>query len=406
MATNPEQSKVEAPEDYQENYQDLSHQAESNDELREDLVPENLTGLVDPEKPTSDMDVVRQQDLIMARNLRRLEIHRYEISNALSSMDQLDIGIVEDDDEDAIELSESEEKHAIHVAKVNEERRQRQRKRLAPHSGNELSKDKFSKAAALLSHLLPGDNSQNNLSFMRHNLCLTWHGWRYDREIEARLFSPSQRFRPLSRNRTLREREQQAPCAPTRLVSWSLDCIASYQEGGSFRHFTFIDPEAGHGRTLLMASHHDFRSIIGVENRGKLAEDAAMNIAQYPRTFMARREVHLITRDIRLIEWPEQPLIVQIFAPQSAEWLSQIMEALSASFAAQPRQIYLVMIGNRYPEVLGDYEYIHGFTPPSSHLEKMTLASPFEVDFYYFTANAADAETPETSETATEYTAD
>jgi hypothetical protein len=110
-----------------------------------------------------------------------------------------------------------------------------------------------------------------------------------------------------------------------------------------------------------------------------------MNIAQYPRTFMQQRAVQLITRDFRLIEWPDQPLVIQIFAPQSREWLTQILEDISASFCGSPRQIYLIMIGNHYPEVVKEFDYIHGFEPPSGHLEMVTLASPYNVDFYYFT---------------------
>lgn len=367
METAPEESGAEAFESYDEDESAL----------------ETMTGLVDPEKPTSEMDVARAADLALARNLRRLEIHRYEIAAALESMSEEDLTHL-DDEEEQIELTESDEKLLQHVARVNEQRRKRQNKRLTPGSGDGSRLAKLSSLAQALINRLPGESDGSSLGFMKQNLSLAWHNWRYDREIEQRLFSPSRRFRPLRRTRTLREREQQAPCAPTKLVSWSLDCIAAYQEGGSFRHFTFIDPVAGHGRTLLLASHRDFREIIGVENRGKLAEDAAMNIAQYPRTFMAQREVKLVTRDYRLIEWPDQPLIIHMFAPQSAEWLEQILEDISASFEALPRQIYLVIIGNRYRDVPESFDYIHSFTPPSTHLEMMALASPYEVDFHYF----------------------
>ena len=80
--------------------------------------------------------------------------------------------------------------------------------------------------------------------FMRRNLFLSWHQRRYDREIEQRLFNPLAKYRTMARSQTLREREEAAPCAPTKLVDWSLDCIASYQEGASFRHYVFVDPEA------------------------------------------------------------------------------------------------------------------------------------------------------------------
>ncbi len=186
----------------------------------------------------------------------------------------------------------------------------------------------------------------------------------------------------MARSQTFRAREEVAPCAPTKLVDYSLDCIASYQEGASFRHYVFVDPEAGHGRTVLLASHRDFRAIYGIESRGNWADDAAINIAQYPRTFMAQRQVELITSDFRLVEWPVAPLVVHIFNPQSSSWLMQVMENLSQSFGQTPRQIYLVIIANSHKNVMPSYPSFQEFSPPSSNLEQLTLMSPYEIDFY------------------------
>lgn len=343
---------------------------------------ENMTGLVDPDKPTSSMDVAREADLMVARNLRRLEIHRFEIANALANINEDDVGHVCTDG-DEIEISETDEKFAKHINRINQAKQQRQRERLDP---DQVIDQRLEKAASVLKSAIEkvsGGRNVQSWDYMRHNLCLNWHLWRYDREMEQRLFNPLARFRPMARSRSLREREQVAPCAPVRLVDWSLDCLAAYQEGGSFRHFTFIDPVAGHGRTLLMASHRDFRSIIGVENRGKLSEDAAMNIAQYPRTFMAQRQVELIAKDIRLITWPDQPLIIHLFNPQSADWLHQLLEDISASFAESPRQIYLVITGNNHRDTVSEFAYFQPFSPPASNLEMLTLMAPYEIDFYF-----------------------
>ena len=138
----------------------------------------------------------------------------------------------------------------------------------------------------------------------------------------------------------------------------------------------------GHGRTVLLASHRDFRAIYGIESRGNWADDAAINIAQYPRTFMSQRQVELITSDFRLVEWPVAPLVVHIFNPQSSSWLMQVMENLSQSFGQTPRQIYLVIIANSHKSVMSAYPSFQEFSPPSSNLEQLTLMSPYEIDFY------------------------
>jgi hypothetical protein len=345
---------------------------EANQESEEQLI-----GLIDPNKPSLSEDVVQEQDLAIARNLRRLEKHRYEIAAALSNINEEEIGTVSEAEEE-IEISESDEKHAKHISHLQTKALSRRNERLNPDA-------KLEKIIDFLREQLAKVSTQLDLKswdFMRRNLFLSWHQRRYDREIEQRLFNPLAKYRTMARSQTLREREEAAPCAPTKLVDYSLDCIASYQEGASFRHYVFVDPEAGHGRTVLLASHRDFRAIYGIESRGNWADDAAINIAQYPRTFMTQRQVELITSDFRLVEWPVAPLVVHIFNPQSSSWLMQVMENLSQSFGQTPRQIYLVIIANSHKNVMPSYPSFQEFTPPSSNLEQLTLMSPYEIDFY------------------------
>ncbi len=345
---------------------------EANQESEEQLI-----GLIDPNKPSLSADVVQEQDLAIARNLRRLEKHRYEIAAALSNINEEEIGTVSEAEEE-IEISESDEKHAKHISHLQTKALSRRNERLNPDA-------KLEKIIDFLREQLAKVSTQLDLKswdFMRRNLFLSWHQRRYDREIEQRLFNPLAKYRTMARSQTLREREEVAPCAPTRLVDWSLDCIDSYQEGASFRHYVFVDPEAGHGRTVLLASHRDFRAIYGIESRGNWADDAAINIAQYPRTFMTQRQVELITSDFRLVEWPVAPLVVHIFNPQSSSWLMQVMENLSQSFGQTPRQIYLVIIANTHKSVMSAYPSFQEFSPPSSNLEQLTLMSPYEIDFY------------------------
>lgn len=345
---------------------------EANQESEEQLI-----GLIDPNKPSLSADVVQEQDLAIARNLRRLEKHRYEIAAALSNINEEEIGTVSEAEEE-IEISESDEKHAKHISHLQTKALSRRNERLNPDA-------KLEKIIDFLREQLAKVSTQLDLKswyFMRRNLFLSWHQRRYDREIEQRLFNPLAKYRTMARSQTLREREEAAPCAPTKLVDWSLDCIASYQQGASFRHYVFVDPEAGHGRTVLLASHRDFRAIYGIESRGNWADDAAINIAQYPRTFMTQRQVELITSDFRLVEWPVAPLVVHIFNPQSSSWLMQVMENLSQSFGQTPRQIYLVIIANTHKNVMSAYPSFQEFSPPSSNLEQLTLMSPYEIDFY------------------------
>lgn len=348
-----------------------------NPELNEPENLDQLNGLIDPNKPSLTEDVISESEIAIARNLRRLEIHRFEIAAALANINEDEVGSFYEN-EDEIEITETDEKYAKHISRIQSNALSRRNDRLHPDA-------KLEKIIDFLGEQLKKVSTKLDLKswdFMRRNLFLSWHQRRYDRVIEQRLFNPLSKFRTMARAQSLREREESAPCAPTRLVEWSLDCLASYQEGASFRHYIFIDPEAGHGRTVLMASHRDFRGIYGIESRGKWADDAAMNIAQYPRTFMTQRQVELITTDFRLIEWPAAPLVVHIFNPQSASWLMQIMNNLTHSFEQAPRQIYMIIIGNNHTEVMSQFSSFQSFAPPSSNLEQFTLMSPYEIEFY------------------------
>lgn len=360
-----------------EKLENQSDTSSTNNEGEEET--EELVGLIDPTKPSLSDDVISEADLAIARNLRRLEKHRYEIATALNNINDEEIGHIEESEtEEEIEISEKDEKLAKHLNRIQTQALTRRNARLHPEA-------KLEKIIEFLREQLSKVSSHLDLKswdFMRRNLFLAWHERRYDREMELRLFNPLAKYRTMARAQTLREKEEISPCAPTKLVDWSLDCLASYQEGASFRHYIFVDPEAGHGRTVLMASHRDFRAIYGIESRGKWADDAAMNIAQYPRTFMAQRQVGLITSDFRLVEWPAAPLIVHMFDPQSAAWLAQMMENLNQSFLQSPRQIYCVLIDNKHKDIMSKYPSFQEFTPPSSNLEQLTLMSPYNIDFY------------------------
>lgn len=342
---------------------------------------EQLTGLVDKKnKISNDEDIARESDLAIARNMRRLEIHRFQIAQALNTVSEEDIGPITDHEEE-IELPESE--HPLTDAtSLRSQSGIGKKTSLDPDAAIDERLEKWSTVAKKFLHWLTVKLDLKSWDFMMKNLMLTVHRLRHDREIEARLFSPLAQFRTMGRARTLREREAIAPCAPVKLVNWSLDVVASYQEGGSLRHFIFIDPEAGHGRTLLLASHRDFRAIYGLETRGNLYDDAKMNIAQYPRTYMVQRQVELISKDFRLVEWPDSPLVVHIFNPQSAEWLNQFIETITQSYVVAPRQIYLIVIDNPYKHIITQNGFMRPFTPHSSHIELISLMSPYDIDFY------------------------
>ncbi len=339
---------------------------------------DQLTGLIDPNK-SNDPDLISEVDLQIARNLRRLEIHRYEIACALATLSDEEIGQCCLEDEEEIELSESDLEYINQQARKLEQKNKQ--KRLDPdqwlqHKADQL-KRRFNRTSSKISKGLHLDR----FSSLRHNLSVNLHQKKYDRVIEARLFSP------ILDDKLFNEQNQKTygPCAPVKLVDWSLEQLAAYQEGESFRHFTFFDPQAGHGRTILLAAQRDFRAIIGIEDNEELAEKATMNIAQYPRTYMVQREVQLLSHQLPPEQWPDTPLLIHIFQPGSQDWLHDFVEQLSAAFYGNPRQIYLVFIDNQYKQLIEQIPFMQPLTAPVSNVEKKSLLAPYDIDFYFST---------------------
>ncbi len=337
---------------------------------------DQLTGLIDPSK-SNDPDLISETDLQIARNLRRLEIHRYEIASALENLSDEEIGHCTIEDEEEIELSETDLEYVNQKARKLEKKNKQ--KRLDPDQWLQYKTDQLKRSLNRTSNKLSKGLQLDRFSSLRHNLSITLHQKKYDKEIEARLFSPLTDEKPFNEL----TQKTYGPCAPVKLVDWSLEQLAAYQEGASFRHFTFMDPQAGHGRTVLLAAQRDFRSIIGIEEKQELTEKATMNIAQYPRTYMVQREVQLFSHPLPPEQWPDNPLLIQIFQPDSEEWLQGFIEQLSAAFYGNPRQIYLVLIDNQHKQLIEQIPFMQHFSAPVGTLEKTNLLAPYEIDFYF-----------------------
>lgn len=104
--------------------------------------------------------------------------------------------------------------------------------------------------------------------------------------------------------------------------------------------FTFIDLGSGKGRVLLMAARLGFRTLIGVEYNGSLAEISRQNGERYER---GHPKTRFETRagDAGAIELPDAPLVIFMFNPFGREVMTRVVAAIEASYAAHPRPIYV-----------------------------------------------------------------
>ena len=109
-----------------------------------------------------------------------------------------------------------------------------------------------------------------------------------------------------------------------------------------FRGFTFVDLGSGKGRTLLMASEHPFRRIIGVEILPELHRAAEQNIRAYSSPTQRCSEIESICADASQFEPPAGALLLYLFNPLPERSLRQLFANLERSLRQHPRTVYVL----------------------------------------------------------------
>ena len=124
---------------------------------------------------------------------------------------------------------------------------------------------------------------------------------------------------------------------PKLLLDWTLSALPR-----DLKHYAFVDFRARNGRTLLFAARHHFEYVAGYAFDAGSTEILEMNLAQYPRTRLACRDVRALRGDRDGVIIPSQPAV--LFFPDSLSegHLDIILSYVSASLRASPRPIYLI----------------------------------------------------------------
>ena len=106
--------------------------------------------------------------------------------------------------------------------------------------------------------------------------------------------------------------------------------------------FTFIDLGSGKGRTLLMASDHPFRRIVGVELIPALHQIAQENVRLYKSESQKCFALEAICADATTFFFPEEPLVVFLFNPFGETGMRRMIANLEQSLSARPRPVYVL----------------------------------------------------------------
>lgn len=164
-------------------------------------------------------------------------------------------------------------------------------------------------------------------------------------------------------------------------------CLLSQLEL-NYPNFVFVDFGCGKGRTLLMASDFPFRAIVGVELSPTLCASAEENIARYRCRHQQCFEVHAQLGNATVFEFPDEPLVLYFFNPFSATILAQVLNNLTTSLLASPREALIIYYNPLHEHLLADSQHFrrlnwNGWVEPKWALYQANLVEEPEISDVY-----------------------
>lgn len=106
--------------------------------------------------------------------------------------------------------------------------------------------------------------------------------------------------------------------------------------------YAFIDLGSGKGKALLLASHHPFRRIIGVEYNPRLDMIAAENARIYRHPERCMHTIETICGDAGAFDLPPGDLLIYLFNPFKAPIMERVLANLERALQAETRDVLVV----------------------------------------------------------------
>ena len=164
---------------------------------------------------------------------------------------------------------------------------------------------------------------------------------------------------------------------PKKLLDWALSALPQ-----DLKRYAFVDFRAGNGRTLLLAARHNFEYAAGYAFDVEGSETLEMNLAQYPRSYLACRDVRALRGDRDGVLVPSQPSVLFFPDSLSAGHLDIILTNVTTSLRLDPRPIYLIFENagrERSREQMGLFEKV---PLPLLNQAKAFLFAPVSIAVY------------------------
>ncbi|WP_019558808.1 class I SAM-dependent methyltransferase [Thioalkalivibrio sp. ALE12] len=106
--------------------------------------------------------------------------------------------------------------------------------------------------------------------------------------------------------------------------------------------YAFIDLGSGKGKALLLASHHPFRRVIGVEYNARLNDIATENARLYQHPERKVANIETVCGDAGAYDLPAGDLLIYLFNPFKAAIMERVLANLENAIRTEPREVLVV----------------------------------------------------------------
>jgi SAM-dependent methyltransferase len=122
--------------------------------------------------------------------------------------------------------------------------------------------------------------------------------------------------------------------------------------------FVFLDCGSGKGKALLLASHYNFKQVIGVEFAEELHDAAVRNIEIYESKHQRCVQIHAVCADATKFPLPEDNLVLFLNNPFGPQVMTDVVENLRHSYQTTPRKIFVIYENPWYREVFDRQDFL------------------------------------------------
>ncbi|MDZ4792275.1 MAG: hypothetical protein SGJ17_13895, partial [Hyphomicrobiales bacterium] len=164
---------------------------------------------------------------------------------------------------------------------------------------------------------------------------------------------------------------------PRMVFHWAMSALPR-----DLKAYAFVDFRAQRGRAMMLAARCNFERIIGYEYDEKLHDDLQMNVAQFPRSLMACREIECVRGDLQGIILPDQPVVLYFSNAFRERFMSLIMSHVITSYRLHPRRMYIILENPPATADLGPDEIFCKINLPIRERALLKVLSPVRLDVY------------------------